>query len=127
MVDWDRQSQWMLGTTARATVNGGIGLGGGIEAFTGIGPLGFRDPMVITEWEPPWRCTVRHTGRVVRGTGAFEVFSLPGDRSRVVWSEQLDLPLGRLGQLGWPLAKPALVAGVRASLTKLARSVETDP
>ncbi len=124
VVDWDRQSQWMLGTTVRATTNGGVGLGGGIEAYTGVGPLGFWDTMVITGWEPPVRCTVRHTGRVVRGTGDFEVFALPGGRSRFVWSEQLDLPLGRLGRVAWPLAKPALVAGVRASLGRLARAVE---
>jgi len=124
VVDWDRQSTWMLGTTVRPTTNGGTGLGGGIEARTGVGPVGFLDTMVVTEWEPPWRCSVLHTGRVVRGTGAFEVFALPGGRSRFVWSEQLDLPLGRLGRLAWPLARPALVAGVRSSLTKLARAVE---
>jgi Polyketide cyclase / dehydrase and lipid transport len=123
VVDWDRQSQWMLGTTVRATT-GGIGLGGGVEAFTGVGPLGFLDTMVITGWEPPVRCTVLHTGRVVRGTGVFEVFSLPSSRSRFVWSERLELPLGRLGRIGWPVARPLLVAGVRASLTRLARAVE---
>jgi carbon monoxide dehydrogenase subunit G len=126
VVDWDRQSEWMLGTKVRATTNGGVGLGGGLEAYTGVGPLGFLDTMVITEWEPPVRCTVRHTGRVVRGLGIFEVFALPGGRSRFVWSEKLDLPLGRLGRLGWPLAKLALVAGVRSSLTKLARTLEAE-
>jgi uncharacterized protein YndB with AHSA1/START domain len=124
VVDWDRQSEWILGTTVRATTNGGLGLGACVEAYTGVGPLGFLDTMVITEWEPPVRCIVLHTGRVVRGTGAFEVFALPGGRSRFVWSEQLDLPLGRLGRLGWPLARPALMAGVRASLSRLARTVE---
>jgi hypothetical protein len=108
----------------RATTGGGIGLGGGVEAFTGVGPLGFLDTMVITGWEPPVRCTVLHTGRVVRGTGVFEVFSLPSSRSRFVWSERLELPLGRLGRISWPVARPLLVAGVRASLTRLARAVE---
>jgi uncharacterized protein YndB with AHSA1/START domain len=124
VVDWERQSEWMLGTVVRATTNDGVGLGGGIEAYTGFGPLGFLDTMVITEWEPPHRCTVLHTGKVVRGRGVFEVFALPGGRSRFVWSEELDLPLGRLGRFGWPLAKPALAAGVRHSLGKLARTVE---
>jgi uncharacterized protein YndB with AHSA1/START domain len=127
VIDWDRASEWMLGTKVRATTNGGSGLGGGIEAYTTLGPVGLVDTMVIIEWEPPARCTVLHTGRVVRGTGVFEVFALPGGRSRFVWSEQLDLPLGRLGRLGWPLAKPLLVAGVRASLTKLALAVEAGP
>ncbi len=126
VVDWERQSDWMLGTTVRGTTNDGVGLGGGIEAYTGVGPVGFLDTMVITEWEPPYRCTVLHTGKVVRGRGIFEVFALPAGRSRFVWSEELDLPLGRLGRLGWPLAKPALAAGVRRSLVKLARSVEAE-
>jgi hypothetical protein len=33
------------------------------------GPAGFTDTMKITEWDPPRRCVVRHTGRAVRGTG----------------------------------------------------------
>ena len=33
------------------------------------GPLGFTDTMEIVEWEPPRRCVVRHTGKVVRGDG----------------------------------------------------------
>ncbi|HEX7472953.1 MAG TPA: SRPBCC family protein [Candidatus Limnocylindrales bacterium] len=124
VVDWDRQSEWMLGTTVRGTTAGGVGLGGGLEAVTGLGPLRFTDPMVITEWEPPHRCTVKHTGRVVRGYGIFEVFALPGGRSRFVWSERLDLPLGVAGRVAWPLVKPAFAAGVRASLNKLARGIE---
>ncbi len=131
VVDWDRQSEWVLGSRVRATTNGGVGLGGGIEAFTGLaagrgGRLGVLDTMVIIEWEPPNRCTVRHTGRAVRGTGVFEVFALPGGRSRFVWSEELDLPLGRLGQLGWPLVRPVVTAGVKLSLNKLARSVAAE-
>ena len=124
VVDWDRQSEWMLGTTVRATTGGGVGIGAGVEAFTGVGRLGFADTMVITEWEPPVRCTVTHTGRLVRGTGVFEVFALPSARSRFVWSEHLELPLGPFGRAGWPVAKALLVAGVRASLTRLARTVE---
>jgi len=133
VTDWERQSEWMLGTEVRGTTNGGAGLGGGIEAYTGLPPLpglgrrlGFVDTMVITEWEPPNRAVVLHTGRVVRGTGAFEVFALPGGRSRFVWSEQLELPLGALGRLGWPVVRPAFAAAVRASLTKLARAVEAE-
>jgi hypothetical protein len=80
--------------------------------------------MVVTEWEPPYRCVVRHTGSVVRGIGVFEVFALPGGRSRFVWSEDLDLPLGAFGRAGWPLVRLAMAAGVRASLRRLARRVE---
>ena len=60
----------------------------------------------------------------MRGTGAFEVEPLPGDRSRFVWREDLDLPLGLLGRLGWPLVRPVFAAGVQLSLRRFARWVE---
>lgn len=130
LTDWERQSEWMLGTTVRATGRGGDGrghgVGAGLDAFTGVGRLGFLDTMVITLWDPPRRCEVLHTGRVVRGTGVFEVLELPGDRSRLVWSEQLVLPLGRVGRLGFPVVAPAFRAGVTASLKRLARAVERE-
>lgn len=124
VTDWSRQSDWMLGTVVRATEQGGVGIGGGIEAFTGVGRLGFLDTMVITEWDPPRRCVVRHTGSVVRGLGIFEVFSLPEGRSRFVWAEELDLPLGPVGRLGWPVVRPAFAWGVRRSLRRLAADIE---
>ncbi|MDH4159672.1 MAG: SRPBCC family protein [Actinomycetota bacterium] len=123
VTDWAGQSEWMLGTRVWATDRDGVGVGGGVAAFTGVGRLGFLDTMVITRWEPPYRCDVRHTGRVVRGTGTFEVFRLPNGRSRFVWSEELDLPLGRLGRWGWPVVRPAFALGVQRSLDKLARSL----
>lgn len=123
LVDWGRQGEWMLGTTVRPTRSGGQGVGGGLEAVTGLGPLGVKDTMVVTQWEPPRRCLVRHTGAVVRGAGAFEVEPLPDGRSRVVWSEWLDLPLGLLGQVGWLAVRPALRLGVAASLRRFAAQV----
>lgn len=126
VTDWPRQSEWMLGTTVKATEQDGVGVGGRLEAFTGIGRAGFLDTMVITEWDPPWRCVVRHTGQVVKGLGIFEVLALPGGRSRFVWAEELELPLGAVGRAGWPLIRPAFAWGVRRSLLKLARDVERE-
>jgi len=120
LVDWDRHDAWMLLT--RAT--GGAAVGESIEAFTGIGRFGFLDRMTIVVWEPPHRAVVRHTGRVVRGSGAFEVRELSAGRSTVVWSEWVDLPLGVLGRAGWPLVRPLLRVGVSFSLRRLARYVE---
>lgn len=123
VVDWDHQSDWMLGTRVRGTVQGGVGVGGGLEAFTGVGRLGFLDTMVITAWDPPNRCEVEHTGKLVRGTGIFEV--LPeGDGSRFVWTERLELPLGRVGRLGWSVVRPAAAIGIKRSLEKLGRQIE---
>ena len=124
LVAWDTQGEWMLLTRVRSTDLGGIGVGGGIEGFTGIGPVGVLDTMRITVWDPPRRCDVLHTGRVVKGTGIFEVIELGAGRSRLVWSEILDLPLGVLGRLGFPLVRPLFVWGVQRSLNRFARYVE---
>jgi uncharacterized protein YndB with AHSA1/START domain len=128
LVDWDRQGEWMLLTDVRAEgeeVPGAQGLGGRIAARTGVPlpggrRLGVLDRMLITGWDAPRRVDVRHLGRVVRGTGTFEVRPRADGASTFVWTESLDLPLGRLGQLGWPLVRPAMVAGVRLSLKRFA-------
>jgi uncharacterized protein YndB with AHSA1/START domain len=120
LVDWDLHAEWMLLTRA----SGGAAVGESIEAFTGIGRFGFLDRMTIVVWEPPHRAVVRHTGRVVRGSGAFEVREVSPASSTVVWSEWVDLPLGVLGRAAWPLVRPLLRAGVSFSLRRLARYVE---
>lgn len=122
LTDWALHDRWMLLTSA----SGGRAEGADIEAFTGVGRIGITDPMTIVVWEPPRRCVVRHTGRVIRGSGAFEVQDLGPDRSRVVWSEWLDLPLGILGRVGWLLVRPLARLGVARSLHRLARLVEAD-
>src|SRR6516164_1500143 len=109
----------MLGTR----VHGGHGLGATVVARTGIGPLGFTDTMVVSEWDPPRRCVVRHTGRVVRGAGIFEV-SPSGAGAEFRWAEQLDLPLtGAIQRLGWPVVRPLAQRGMDASVRRFARLV----
>jgi hypothetical protein len=122
---WAAQGEWMLGTRVEVRAGDGASNGSELAGWTGLGPVGFWDTMTITRWEPPYRVDVLHTGSVVRGTGTMEVLALPDGRSRFVWSEDLDLPLGLLGRLGWPLVKPAFVAGVRRSLRSFGRLVET--
>lgn len=120
LTHWSRQGEWMLATRVWPTQNDGQGVGGGLAARTGLGPVAVLDTMTITTWEPPHRCLVRHTGRVIRGAGAFEVTALPVDRSRFTWVEWLDLPLGRFGQLGFLVVRPVLAAGLRLSLRRFA-------
>lgn len=120
MTDWDRQHEWMLGTKVRAGAGGGKGVGGEIAAFTGIGPIGFWDTMTITKWDDPRVVEVDHTGDLVRGKGVFRV-EQHGTGSRFVWREEVDPPLGKLGQIGWYVVKPLLAAGVALSLRRFAR------
>jgi hypothetical protein len=125
LTQWSEQGRWMLGTHVKVTAGDGASVGSELAAWTGAGRLGFWDTMVITRWDPPYRVDVVHTGRVVKGTGAMEVLALPGRRSRFVWSEDLELPLGTLGAVGWPFVRPAFTAGVKKSLRAFARLVET--
>jgi hypothetical protein len=125
VTDWPGQGEWMLGTRVEVPAGGeGRHLGARLRAVTGIGPLGVVDTMEIVEWDPPKRCVVRHTGRVVRGDGVFEVVELGPARSRFLWSELLDLPLGALGRAGWPVVRPVFRAGVERSLRAMARQTE---
>lgn len=120
-LDWRRQGEWMPGTR----VSGGTGIGAGVTARTGIGPIGFTDTMVITEWEPPRRCVVRHTGKVVRGLGIFEV-APRGELTEFRWIELLELPVpGAAALARWtvaPLARRGLAIALRRFAARLARS-----
>jgi uncharacterized protein YndB with AHSA1/START domain len=124
VTQWSEQGRWMVGTRVEGRSGDGRSVGSQLAAWSGVGPAGFWDTMVITRWEPPYRVDVEHTGRVVRGTGTMEVVALPGGRSRFVWSEDLELPLGAMGRIGWPIVRPAFLAGVRRSLRDFGRLVE---
>jgi len=131
LTDWARQGEWMLATDVRPVGGAAQEVGGRIEARTGVPVPGGRhvgvlDSMLITRWDPPLRVEVRHTGRVVRGTGVFEIRPR-GAVSTFAWTERLDLPLGALGRAGWPLVRPAMRAGVRLSLRRFARFAEGYP
>ncbi len=130
LVDWPRQGEWMLATDVRPVEGDAQGVGGRLAATTGV-RLGRRrrgvlDSMEITRWDPPRIVEVRHTGRVVRGGGVFEVRPR-GAQSTFLWTERLDLPLGMLGRLGWPLVRPLMRAGVRFSLRRFAAFARRHP
>ncbi|RKT52635.1 SRPBCC family protein [Saccharothrix australiensis] len=106
--DWARQGEWVLATRVRVTRGDGRGVGTELAAFTGLGPIGFTDTMRVTAWEPPLRCAVRHTGRLVRGTAEFRVVPR-GACSTFVWVEDVPPALGVV-----------LAPGVRWSLHRFA-------
>jgi hypothetical protein len=115
--DWSRQGEWIWATR----VHGGQGLGAAVTGWTGVGPIGFTDTMVITEWDPPRRCVVKHTGRVVRGAGIFEV-QPDGSASEFRWTEDLELPLPpALGGLAGRVIRPLAERGLTSSLRRFAR------
>ena len=125
--DWGRQHEWMLGTTVRVRRGDGHSIGSEVEAVTGIAGLGVADRMRITVWDAPWRCEMRHLGRVVRGMGIFAVRPRGRDAATFEWTEQLELPLGTLGTLRWPLVRPLFGWGLRLSLDRFAAFCRTYP
>ncbi|WP_033376263.1 SRPBCC family protein [Actinopolyspora halophila] len=117
--DWPGQSEWMLGTLVRVTGGDGRSPGSELVAFTGVGDLGFLDTMRIELWQPPSSCTVRHEGKLVRGTGGFAVEPTGEDETDFVWWERFELPALLLPL--WLLAKPVVSWGLKRSLRDFAR------
>ena len=128
LVDWKSQSNWMLQTKVWSeldqdkTVKNGKGVL--VFAFTGLFPklypklrLGILDTMEVTKWKPPLLCEVVHIGRVIRGTGKFE---LKRKRNRTVfhWQEELIAPTYVL-----IFMKPLLLLGVWLSLHRFSRQI----
>jgi carbon monoxide dehydrogenase subunit G len=125
VADWEGQSAWVAFTTVTAG-GGSHRVGERLLAVTKVAGVGFSDPMEVTRWEPPRRIDVRHHGRVLRGTGTFLVEPAPGG-AWFVWSEDLDLPFGVAGRLGFAVVGPAFRLMLRRSLRRLARMVESKP
>lgn len=125
IVDLAIQERWMVGTRLYPLA-GDVDLpavGARLAAFTGLGDVGFLDVMTVTEYDPPYRWVVRHDGAFVQGVGIFLVESVDGG-TRVTWIEDLELPFGIVGRLGFPLVRPFARLGVWFSLKRLAREAE---
>lgn len=123
LTDWDAQSEWMMGTTVRSIGPQRRAPGDQLEAFTGVGPVGFLDTMVVTDWNEGVEVTVDHTGRVVRGSGTFRVEPDGPDRSAVVWIENLAIPGGAVGSALWRLTRPISRWAVTRSLRRFGQGV----
>ncbi len=125
MVDLASQDRWILATQLFA-LEGDIAVphvGSRIAALTGVFGFGVLDTMTVTVYEPPHRWITRHTGNAFTGTGIFQVDPLAGGAARVTWAEEVDLPFGAIGRLGWKVAEPLVRWGLTASLKRLARGV----
>ena len=83
--DWAQHGRFFPLTTMEVPA-GQPGLGQRFEATTRLGPVRFRDPMVVTRWDPPGesgRCELRKVGRVLGGSTTLSVEpSMHGSRLR---------------------------------------------
>jgi uncharacterized protein YndB with AHSA1/START domain len=120
--DWPRQGTWIPLTRVRVTRGDGRSPGSVVEAFTGIGPVGFLDVLEIVRFDAPHAVEVLHVGRWVRGPGAF-TFEAVGGGTRFGLREWLHLPGGPAGRFAWALARPLVEAAARRSLATFARGL----
>lgn len=128
LTDWPSHGDWIPATTVRVTSERPDGVGASFATRSGIGPLGFDDPMVVTAWQPPadgraGHCAVRKTGRVVLGGAEFDVVPLGPAASLVHWSEDVQVPPVALTRHLGPLV--GAVGGLlfRLALGRFARYV----
>ena len=125
LADWESQGDWMLQTTVEVTSDIREGVGTSIAAFTGplhkfyprLKTLGLLDLMVVTQWQPPHRCDVDHVGKVLKGSGSFQLSEINSSSTRFDWSETIVAP-----KAIFLLVAPFLYIGVRISLARFARS-----
>ena len=127
VTDWPRQAEWVPQTRVER-LDEAAGVGGRFRAWTGVGPVGFWDPMTITAWERGpdggGRCEVLHLGNVVKGEGEFAVVARGPAASTFVWAEVVVLPFGRLGAAGWRVARPLVERGIDVGLRRMRDRVE---
>ncbi|MFI5804697.1 SRPBCC family protein [Streptomyces sp. NPDC051561] len=90
---WERHAAQIPLTRITVTHGNPTRQGTRLVARTGIGRLGFDDPMEVTVWEPPYHCRLEKHGRVVTGWAEIDVREEPdgGSGARVLWTEDLRL------------------------------------
>jgi len=127
VTDWPRQEEWIPKTRVEK-LDDAAGVGGRFRAWTGLGRVGFWDPMTITSWERSADgggvCEVLHLGAVVKGEGEFGVVAVDEHTSRFVWAEMLVVPFGRVGAVGWRLARPVVERLIDVGLRRMRDRVE---
>jgi carbon monoxide dehydrogenase subunit G len=101
LTEWERQPEWMLDAKdveVLTPVREGVGVT--IRCPTNLLGVTVDDVMRVTGWEEPRFLEVVHLGRVITGTGAFELEELGAKRTRITWWEEIDPPLGAVGRWG---------------------------
>ena len=126
IADWESQGNWLLQTRVWVTSEIRAGVGTSISALTG--PLvksgcefGLLDKMVVTNWQPPYLCEVDHVGKIIKGTGKFELTDLSNEQEAVTnfdWSETICAP-----KVVFLLIYLPTYLGVRISLLRFRRSL----
>jgi hypothetical protein len=121
LIDWEAQPRWMVDARSVTVLTSHReGLDVMLRCRTAIaGGLTITDDMVTTDWVEHTRVGVRHLGPLIRGFGAFDLEST-SDATCLVWWEELDPPLGRVGELvAGAIIVPLVTRVFRSSLARL--------
>ena len=125
---WEEQSTWMVDAkSVHVTSAHRTGLDVEILCPTNLLGLTVQDRMRVTGWDEPRYLEVTHLGRIITGSGAFELSELGPDRTRIDWWEEVDPPLGAIGEVGAQLVVLPFVRRLfRRSLANLAAVAEAE-
>ena len=96
LTDWPAHGRWVPLTVVRVLTPQGRGVGARFNGRTGLGPLGFDDPMEIVEWREPTAgraglVRLDKQGQLVLGGAEIEVEDTPGGGSVVRWTEDVQV------------------------------------
>jgi len=132
LIQWEKQSNWMLATKVWVTSDRREGVGTEIAAFTGLAPhryplfkfFGVLDLMKVVGWSvdsESARCDVLHYGKVIKGSGTFLLTPLNATSVIFDWSEIVEAP-----RILFYLIKPFTLIGVYLSLKRFARLMSSN-
>ena len=119
LADWEGSAAWMVDATT-VEVIGSLREGAGtrVRAVTRIAGIPLTDEMTVKRWEAPRLMVVKHHRAPIRGLAWFEL--TPSDRGVVFdWVEEIDPPLGPLGELGGVVLRRPIAAVLAKSARKL--------
>ena len=128
LCDWEGSEAWMVdATTVEVLGSQRTGVGTRVRAVTRIAGVPLVDVMEVVGWEDGRLIQVMHHGWPIRGLAWFELRPTPEGGTWFEWAEELDPPLGPLGELGGLVLRPAIERVLRRSLAKLKRLAESEP
>lgn len=123
--DWEGSAAWMVdATTVEVLGEQRTGIGTRVRAVTRIAGIPLTDLMEVVGWEEGRLISVMHHGWPIRGLAWFALHPTEDGGTRFEWAEELDPPLGPLGELGGRVLRSPIERVLRKSLTKLKRLAE---
>ena len=126
LTDWPAHSRWIPATDVVVLEDTG-GVGTRFVGRSHLGPVGFDDPMTVTEFLPPagshaGRCDILKTGRVVVGTAGFTVTATGPHTSEVAWWE--DVTVTPTSVTRW--LEPLVARAGRRAFTRVLRAAAAE-